>query len=388
MKPTNKVIYLVMSIWLMLMMGAVYTYSVFRPYVENTFTLNTLQSGLPYMASLFFYALSMMITGRLLKHTNTSLIMTIGLLLIGAGWFIAGSTESFIIFVISYGWMIGTGVGMVYGIPIRGIQDVYPLRKGFYMGIVLLGFGLSTLIVAPVSTFLIDRYGFSQTLHIYGYSFLVMLLPFVFLIRPIKPMELEVKNNLSFQQSLSITGRRLYIYFVFSTTIGLMMIGLSYYIGVSVYQFDAWKIAFSMSLFAIMNGIARPIFGWLMDKKGFTFSTFISLGLIMIASIISMINRGTHLALFMISYGLFWFNLGAWLAIIPAAVRMKYEPSEYSKRYGLIFTGYGIGAIIGTLLSGFIMDIFGDTLYIYLMILLIVGFLFLQTFQINKKATV
>lgn len=381
MQPKRKIMYLFMSVWLMLMMGAVYTYSVFRPYIQTHFSLNTLQSGLPYMASLFFYALSMMVTGRILKPKNTSFVMIIGLVLIALGWWIAGSTHSFIVFLFSYGWMIGTGVGMVYGIPIRGIQDVYPERKGFFMGIVLLGFGLSTLIVAPVSTWLIDRFGFSSTLHIYGYAFLVMLLPFVLLIKPTSPLQEVVQINAENKKYLAISGQRLYIYFVFATTIGLMMIGLSYYIGVTVYQFDAWRVAFSMSLFAVMNGISRPIFGWLMDKKGFQFSIKLSLVLMMMASLISIINRGTHLALFMVSYGLFWFNLGAWLAIIPAAVRMKYETKEYSKRYGLIFTGYGIGAIIGTLLSGFIMDLFGDTLYIYLMILIIVASLFVATLK-------
>ncbi len=381
MQLKRKIIYLIMSVWLMLMMGAVYTYSVFRPYVQANFTLNTLQSGLPYMTSLFFYALSMMITGRILKPKNTSFVMMIGLLFIAAGWLIAGSTSSFLVFLFSYGWLIGTGVGMVYGIPIRGIQDVYPERKGFFMGIVLLGFGLSTLIVAPVSTLLIDRFGFSSTLHIYGYAFLVMLIPFVLLIRPVNPSTDTITLIQEQKQHLSISGLRLYLYFVFATTIGLMMIGLSYYIGVTVYQFDTWRVAFSMSLFAIMNGISRPIFGWLMDKKGFSFSMKLSLGLIMLASIMSIINRGTHLALFMISYSLFWFNLGAWLAMIPAAVRLKYDVIEYSKRYGLIFTGYGIGAIIGTLLSGFIMDVFGDTLYIYLMILLIVSILFVASLK-------
>lgn len=385
MQPKQKIIYLVMSIWLMLMIGAVYTYSVFRPFVQINYDLNTLQSGLPYMASLFFYALSMMITGRFLKSNNTTWFLIIGILLISLGWIIAGSSHSFMLFLWSYGVMIGTGVGIVYGIPIRGIQDVYPLKKGFFMGIVLLGFGMSTLLIAPISTYLIDRFGIAQTFHIYGYAFLIMLVPFSLVIKPIKSQEIKLSELDNNTHSSLISGKKIYLYFVFATTIGLMMIGLSYYIGVTIYQFDAWAVALSMSLFAAMNGMARPIFGWLMDKKGFIPSVTISLSLIILASILSIINRGTHLVLFMISYSLFWFNLGAWLAIIPAIVRMKYGAKEYSKRYGLIFTGYGIGAIMGTLLSGFIMDWFGDTLYIYLFILIIVGFLFLSLFIRKPK---
>jgi MFS family permease len=87
----------------------------------------------------------------------------------------------------------------------------------------------------------------------------------------------------------------------------------------------------------------------------------------------------------MASYGLFWFNLGAWLAIIPAAVSMKYGRERYAKQYGLFFTGYGIGAIIGTLLSGFIMDLFGNTTFIYLIILVLMIGLWISTLKPLKN---
>ncbi|HPG42777.1 MAG TPA: MFS transporter [Acholeplasmataceae bacterium] len=376
--------YVITSVILMLLIGSVYTYSVFRPFVEDRFTLNTLQSGLPYMLSLFFYALSMMLTGRILTTKNQRMILIIGILLIGLGWFLAGFASHFMIFLMGYGVMIGVGVGMVYGIPIKGIQDRFPLKKGLMTGLVLLGFGLSTLIVAPLSTYLIETYGLSQTFYIYAMIFMIVLVP-ISLILGIHQDASEVSNIQENQKILNVSSIKLYLYFVMATTIGLMMIGLSYYIGVTVYGFNPWSIALSMSLFAVMNGISRPIFGWLMDRKGFYYSVKLSLLLIISASVISIINQGTHLVLFMISYGIFWFNLGAWLAIIPAAVSMKYGRERYAKQYGLFFTGYGIGAIIGTLLSGFIMDLFGNTTYIYLIILVFMIGLWVSTMKPIKN---
>src|SRR5690606_15541300 len=140
------------------------------------------------------------------------------------------------------------------------------------------------------------------------------------------------------------------------SSIDIMMIGLSYQIGVEYYHFNELEITAALSFFAIMNGIARPIFGRLMDKKGFIFSVRLSLILIGVASIIGIINQGNHLILYLISFVLFWFNLGAWLAIIPAAIKSFYGIQRYSKVYGLTLTAYGIGAILGTLVSGMIMD--------------------------------
>lgn len=377
--------YVITSFILMLLIGSVYTYSVFRPFVEEKFTLNTLQSGLPYMLSLFFYAVSMMLTGRILTTKNQKMILVIGILLIGLGWFLAGFATHFILFLIGYGLMIGVGVGMVYGIPIKGIQDRFPMKKGLMTGIVLLGFGLSTLIVAPLSTYLIDTFGLSQTFYLYAMIFMIVLVPISLILGINQDGSQILKSTNDHQKVLDVSSIKLYVYFVIATTIGLMMIGLSYYIGVTVYGFNPWSVALSMSLFAVMNGISRPIFGWLMDRKGFYYSVKLSLLLIIGASLISIINQGTHLVLFMISYGLFWFNLGAWLAIIPAAVSMKYGKERYAKQYGLFFTGYGIGAIIGTLLSGFIMDLFGNTTYIYLIILVLMIGLWISTLKPLKN---
>jgi len=44
------------SLLMMLMMGTVYSYSVFRYYIEIEYQIGTLLSGFPYMISLFFYA--------------------------------------------------------------------------------------------------------------------------------------------------------------------------------------------------------------------------------------------------------------------------------------------------------------------------------------------
>jgi MFS transporter, OFA family, oxalate/formate antiporter len=153
----------------------------------------------------------------------------------------------------------------------------------------------------------------------------------------------------------------------------LMMIGLSYQVGVVYYAFDAREVTLSLSFFALMNGVARPIFGRLMDQKGFKFSVFISLSLIFVASVIGLVNQGQHLILYVISFGLFWFNLGAWLAIVPATIKEFYGIKQYSRKYGVMFTAYGVGSILGTSISGTIMDLFGGTAYLYIMILIFLG---------------
>jgi MFS family permease len=182
--------------------------------------------------------------------------------------------------------------------------------------------------------------------------------------------------------------KRIYGLFVIATTIGLMMIGLSYQIGVVHYGFDAKDVTLSLSFFALLNGLARPLFGKLMDQKGFKFSVLLSLGLIALASLLGLLNQGQHIVLYVVSFGLFWFNLGAWLAIVPATIKEFYGIKQYSRKYGVMFTAYGVGSIIGSIISGTIMDVLGWTGYLYIVILIFIGISVFILIHINRSALV
>jgi MFS family permease len=107
-------------------------------------------------------------------------LSVIGLCLIILGWVVSSYAPSYIVFVLSYGVLIGTGVGIVYGIPIKGIQTLYPERSGFYTGLILLGFGLSTLVVAPLSAYLIGQMGIYTTFRMFGLAYVLMLIPLIY----------------------------------------------------------------------------------------------------------------------------------------------------------------------------------------------------------------
>ena len=384
MKP-NHTLMVLSSIFMMLLMGTVYAYSVFRYHIETLYQVNTLLSGVPYMTSLFFYACSMMISGRFLKPNNLRRFVFYGTLLIVIGWFLSGISTTIYGLMLSYGVLIGSGVGMVYGVPIYMVQKLFPHKSGFMTGIILLGFGMSPLITAPLSSYLIEITSIRHTFFILGTIFLIIQLPlsYIFILREFKTFK-QTPKEVMFKEKLK-PFKRIYALFVISTTVGLMMIGLTYQIGVRYYGMNETHVTIAISIFAVLNGIARPLFGKLMDIRGFKFTGSLSVLLIITSSLIGLINQGSNFFLFGISFGLYWFNLGAWLSIVPATIKEFYGIKQYSKKYGIMFTGYGIGAIIGTLVSGYILDILGRTIYIYGLILLLMIVSLIILSQMPKK---
>jgi MFS family permease len=160
----------------------------------------------------------------------------------------------------------------------------------------------------------------------------------------------------------------LYVIFLLSLISGLMIIGLTYRVGVVNYQIDPRSVTIGLTIFAILNALSRPFFGWIIDKKSIFFAGSISLIFMAISGIIAFINRGEVEFVFHLTYGFFWFGLGNWVAIAPLAIKKLFGTHNYGKWFGVLFTAYGIAAIIGTLFGGFILDTYNGTYPIYVLI--------------------
>ena len=58
----------------------------------------------------------------------------------------------------------------------------------------------------------------------------------------------------------------LWICYVIGTLVGLSAIGISSPVGEEIIQINPTVAARSVSLFAVFNGVSRPLFGWLSDR--------------------------------------------------------------------------------------------------------------------------
>ena len=137
------------GIMIMMFLGTVYSYSVFRLELENKFQIGASESGLPYMFALAFYALFMFFTGKFIERIHPKKILIFGGLLVSLGWVLSSFASNIYVLTLTYGCVGGAGVGIAYGVPISVVAKWFPDRKGVAVGLVLVGFGLSPLITAP-----------------------------------------------------------------------------------------------------------------------------------------------------------------------------------------------------------------------------------------------
>lgn len=384
----NRWWYVFLGIIIMLCLGTVYSYSVFRFPIEELFNIGSTQSGMPYMIALAFYAFFMFITGKYIDKYNPRSILLLGGFLVSIGWILSAYAPNIFVLTVTYGVISGAGVGIAYGVPMTVISRWFPEKKGLAVGMVLIGFGLSPLITAPLARNLIENYGIMNTFRILGICFgiIISILSFPFRY-PSESGQLSLKltrntnDNLSEMNTSSMiksdSFKGLYINFMIGTTIGLMLIGLTSSVGTELIGLSPKFVATLMALFAISNGIGRPIFGWITDKFSSNNAMYLSYCLIIFSAFLILLAKEGTIILYSISFSIFWFNLGGWLAIAPTSTLALFGIKDYSQNYGVVFTAYGIGAVFGVLSSGRLIDLFQDYRYVfyYVIILCLIGIL-------------
>jgi MFS family permease len=340
--------------------------------------------------------------GNLIDKHGPRLLTIVGGIFIAVGWFLSGFTSNIIMLTITYGVIGGMGVGIAYGAPMAVAAKWFPDKKGLAVGLTLGGCGLSPFITAPAAGWLIANFGPFSTFKILGILFAVII---TVLALPLKfpkridtenideNIELKDENDFSSKEMLKNKGfYALWTTYTIGTLVGLMAIGISSPVGVEIINLDASTASIYVSLFAIFNGIGRPIFGGLTDKLKPRKTAVISFVLIIIASVLMLINQDGNPLIYFISFSLFWLNLGGWLALAPAATAIFFGSKNYSKNYGILFTAYGVGAVIGNLFSGSIRDILGSYLYVFYptialaVIGIIISYLFLREDLIQKES--
>ncbi|HEN20850.1 MAG TPA: MFS transporter [Desulfobacteraceae bacterium] len=366
-------IFVILGMVINLCLGAVYAYSVFKKPLESMFNATATQGNMPFMIFLAVFAIFTFLAGRFIDKFGPRVVMIIGGIVVGLGWMLAKFSGSMAMVMITYGFIGGAGVGLVYGGPVSVCTKWFPDRKGLAVGLSLLGFGGSAFITAPLAKALIASSGPLNTFLYMGAGFLIVtvILSTFMKFPPAnwKPAgwnppqaaggaATRVFTAGDMLKTSSFFG--LWICYLFGTTAGLMAIGISATVGREVIGLEIGTAAFLVSIFAIFNGIGRPIFGALTDKITPRYSAIVTFVIIGICSLMMLGAGEGSVGIYTVAFCGFWLTLGGWLAIGPAGTASFFGLEGYAQKYGIMFSAYGLGAIIGGIISGMAKDVFGS----------------------------
>ena len=331
-------------------LGSIYAFSVFRKPLEALWGITSSQSGYPFMVFLAVFAVTMPLAGNLIERWGPRMTATLGGLLAGAGWIAAVAAK----------W--------------------FPRYSGLAIGLTVMGFGVSALLIAPLMKAMIlqPEIGIMHTFLYLGIAFTIAIALLAQLLRfppdewspagsgTLNAAPVSPALSLNRQAMLKTTSfYALWATYTIGCLAGLMAIGIASPVGTEVAQLDATTAALAVSLFAVFNGLGRPLFGALTDKLGPKHTAVISFAMTLSASLLLFFFGQGNSMLYLFAFCVLWMCLGGWLAIAPTATGMFFGKLHYAQNYGVVFTAYGAGAILGTLLSGSIKDITGSYLHVF-----------------------
>ena len=359
-----------LGITVLLCLGTVYSWSIFRTPLEELLGISATESFLPFTTLLVVFAMLMPITGFYIDRFGSRVVTAVGGVIMGLGYILSSFAGNITVLLLTYGVIAGIGVGIAYGVPLAVVARWFPERKGLAVGLTVVGFGLSPLITAPIARNLIATRGVMPTFILLGIAFTLIILLISLTMkmppaqwRPAGYEEHHAESALSSNSTPLFQSRSFYglwLCYVIGTFVGLASIGIASPVAQEIINLDPNTAALSVSLFAIFNGLGRPFFGWFTDRFNARTAAIVSYVLIIIGSIM-MLNAGAgQTASYLIAFCLFTFSLGGWLAIAPTATLTLFPAKDYAKNYGIVFTAFGVGALLGSLLAGRLRDLVGS----------------------------
>jgi OFA family oxalate/formate antiporter-like MFS transporter len=357
-----------------LALGILYAWSVFskqltEPLDKGGFGWTKTEATLPYTIAIACFALMMVPAGRLQDRLGPRLIATIGAVLTGAGMIIASfaAPASAAPAIVGFGVLGGMGFGLGYASATpAAVKWFPPEKKGLITGLVVAGFGLAPVYIAPLSKSLLANHGISGSFRILGIAFLATTVILSQFIRnPASPAAKSPAgagapaSDSSWREMLRSPGfYSLYLQYACAATAGLMIIGHLAKI-VSVQSGNAIKIGFLfVALLAIFNACGRIAAGIISDRIGRTITiAFVCILQSMMMFFFSYLSTEGG---FLVGSAVVGFNYGACLALFPATTADTWGTKNLGLNYGILFTAWGVGGVFGPILAGKIADASGS----------------------------
>jgi len=365
----------IVSIFIQMCLGTAYIWGVFQSYlIVSTATPDALfnwpatHGTLAYALLLFCLTIGSVAGGKILEKTGKPrLVIIIGGLVLGAGFFLAMFTSQSTPWLLwlSYGILGGTGMGMAYTTTIATCQKWFPDKKGMVTGIIVSALGFGGLVFTPVAEALIKAYGVLETFAIFSVLFVAVTIIGSLFINPppegyapagwTPPAAADGGKIHHYSPSEVLKTWQFYAVaaaLMCATAAGSMMIPMAKILGL---QPDSGltkaEAVAGVMIISACNSLGRLFWGAVSDKLGRR-RTLMVLLVITGLSIISVSFTSGYLMLLVIA--IIGFSYGGYLGVFPALTADFWGGRYVATNYGMILFGFGVGAVASSYIVAFL----------------------------------
>ncbi|KMK82853.1 L-lactate MFS transporter [Pectobacterium brasiliense] len=356
-KPVNRGLIVLGTIITQMGLGTIYTWSLFNQPLVDKFGWTLSSVATTFSITSFCLAFATLFAGKFQERIGLRRLTMIAGIALGAGLMASAVSPSLTLIYLLMGVVVGFADGTAYITTLSNLIKWFPNRKGLIAGISVGAFGTGSLLFKYVNSFLIAEVGVSEAFFYWGIIVMAMILVGSSLLKepaavPVQQAAVQGQAR-DFSLAEMLATKESYLLFIIFFTAcmsGLYLIGIVKDIGVQMAGMDMAMAANAVSAIAIFNTVGRIVLGALSDNVGrmrvISFTLFVT---ILAVSVMTFLPLNP--LLFFICVSAIAFCFGGNITVFPAIVGDFFGLKNHSKNYGVIYQGFGIGALSGSFIA-------------------------------------
>jgi len=369
-----------------LSLGVLYTWSIYQAKIVESveagggggFDWDRASVGDPYAVCCLVFAFTMILAGKCQDIIGPKVTALIGGVLVGAGLLVISQSTSYAAWVIGFGVLTGAGIGFGYASATPpALKWFSGGQTGLIAGLVVAGFGLAPVYIAPLASYLVGLWGLQGAMMFFACAFFVAVSilsrflknPPEDYVPPTPEHETVTESSPLIAESVTVTALseltageiiktasfwKLWALYFVGAGAGLMVIGSVAGMAKQSMGDAAFVV---VAIMAVGNASGRIIAGVVSDAMGKSVALAIFLALQslnMFLAIFVVSSEGSIAFFIVLSATFIGFNYGTNLALFPAFCKSWWGLKSLGLNYGLLFTSWGVGGFVMTRVSGMI----------------------------------
>ncbi|MGA1074755.1 MAG: MFS transporter [Ilumatobacteraceae bacterium] len=334
-------------------LGTAYSFGAFFESMSEEFGSERGATAVIFGLTTFGFFWLSLITGRVLDRYGPRIVLVLGAAAMFVGLLLTSRVDSLGMGYVTYGGGIGLAAACGYVPMVAMVGGWFVRFRAVAVGLAVAGIGVGTLVMSPLSAALIDRYGWRDTYVVFAIGGAVVLLLCVPLAA--RPPGDGSPQPSRFTDALSSpVFRRIHLS---AFSLGLALFVPFVFVGQYAKEQGIGSVRAAV-LVGVLGGasvLSRVGFGSLVKRLG-SFRLYRTCLAIHGVSFVIWFASGASYGLLVVFVLVLGVGYGGFVALGPIVVSDRMGVAGLGSILGLLYTGPGLGALIGAPLAGVIID--------------------------------
>lgn len=365
---SKRWLFLATGVFTMLFSGVLYAWSILKIPFKETFNFSDSTLAFNFTLTMCFFCLGAFFGSLICKKAGPKITLIISGLLVAIGFISTGflneSTPQALLYL-TYAILAGTGIGIAYNVVVSTVCSWFPDKKGLCSGALMMGFGVSTLLLGNIISILFENesFGFSKTYITLGAVIgTVIIIAGIILKRPnadtVFPVpklkksaskeNFETRDFTTKEMLKSFTFWRAFVCMAFITAVGNTVISFARDLMLSVDAIPTLATTL-VGVLSVFNGIGRIVTGAFYDALGRKTTMISANVLTIVAAGVTLLGVVIHsLPLCIVGLCLTGISYGSCPTVTSAFSASFYGQKHFSTNYSITNFNLIVASFIAT----------------------------------------